>query len=78
MYVKCIYMMYVCIYIMYIHNGKESTCNAKGTGDTGSILGSGSFLGGGHDQPPHYSCLQNPMDRGSWQATAHRVTKNRT
>ena len=32
--------------------------------------------GGGHDSPPQYFCLENPMDRGAWQATAHRVTKS--
>ena len=38
-------------------------------------LGWKDFPGGGHDNPLHYSCLENPMDRGAWQATVHRVTK---
>ena len=33
---------------------------------------------GGHDNPLRYSHLENPMDTGSWQAIAHRVTKSRT
>ena len=39
----------------------------------GSILGSGRSPGGGHGNSPQYSCLENPMDRGAWQDTAHRV-----
>ena len=33
--------------------------------------------GGGHSNPLQYSCLENPMDRGAWQATVHGVTKSR-
>ena len=44
----------------------------------GSILGSGRSPGGGHGNLLQYSCLENPMDRGAWQATVHRVTKSRT
>ena len=43
--------------------GKESACNA---GDLGSIPGLGRFPGGGHGNPFHCSCLENPMDRGAW------------
>ena len=46
--------------------------------ETGSIPGSGRSLGGGHGNIVQYSCLENPMDRGSWQATILKVTKNRT
>ena len=56
--------------------GKESTCNAGDLGDMGSIPGSGRSLGGGHGNPLQYSCLENPMDRGAWWATAHRVAKS--
>ena len=44
-------------------------------GDAGSMPGSGRFPGGGKGNPLHYSCLENPMDRGAWCATVHRVTK---
>ena len=54
---------------------KETTCNA---GDTGLIPGSGRSPGEGSGYPLQYSCLENPMDRGAWQATAHRVTKSWT
>ena len=44
----------------------------------GLIPGSGRSPGGGHGNPLQYSCLENPMDRGTWQATVHRVAKSRT
>ena len=46
--------------------------------DTGSIPQSGRSPGGGHRNPPQYSCLENPMDRGARRATVHRVTKSQT
>ena len=55
--------------------GKESTCQA---GDMGSIPGSRRFPGEGNGNTFQYSCLGNPMDRGAWQATVHRVTKSWT
>ena len=52
--------------------------NAGDIRDAGLISGSGKSPGGGHGTPLQYSCLENPMDRGAWQATVHRVTKNWT
>ena len=49
---------------------KKSTANV---GDSGSIPGSGRSPGGGNGNPLGYSCLENPMDRGAWQATVQRV-----
>ena len=46
--------------------------------DLGSISGSERSLGEGNSNPLQYSCLGNPIDRAAWQATVHRVTKNRT
>ena len=46
--------------------------------NTGLIPGWGRSLGGGHGNPLQYSCLENPMDRGAWRATVHRVAKSRT
>ena len=46
--------------------GKESACNA---GDQGSIPASGRSAGEGNGNPLQHSCLENPMDRGAWQAT---------
>ena len=46
--------------------------------DLHSIPGLGRSPGGGHGKPFWHSFLENPMDRGAWQATVHRVTKSRT
>ena len=54
--------------------GKESACNA---GDLGSIPGLRRSSGEGNGNPLQYSCLENPMDRGAWQATVHGVTRVR-
>ena len=51
---------------------KESVCNA---GDPGSIPGLGKSLGKGNGNPLRYSCLENPMDRGAWQATVYGVAR---
>ena len=48
---------------------KNPPANAGDVRDTGSIPGLGRSLGGGHSNPLQYSCLENPMDRGAWQAT---------
>ena len=53
-----------------------SACSAGDAGDTGSIRGSGRSPGGGHSNPLHYSCWENPMDRGAWWITVHGVTKS--
>ena len=45
------------------------------TGETGSISTLGRSPGGGNDNAFQYSCLENPMDRETWQATVHGVTK---
>ena len=56
-------------------DGKEYPCYA---GDLGSIPGSGTYSGEGNGNPLQYSCLENSMDRGDWQATVHGVTKSQT
>ena len=54
---------------------KNLPANAGDIRDTGSIPGSGRSLERGHGNPLQYSCLENPMDRGAWQAIVHRVAK---
>ena len=56
------------------HSGKESASQA---GDKGSIPGLGRFPGEGNGNSLQYYCLGNAMDRGSWQATVHGVTRVR-
>ena len=57
---------------------KSSPASAGDVRDAGSIPGLGRSPGGGHGNPLQYSCLENPMDRGAWWATVHRVAKSRT
>ena len=45
-------------------------------GDASSIPGLGISPGGGNGSPLQYSCLENPMDRRAWQATAHGFEKS--
>ena len=54
---------------------KESACNE---GDPGSVPGSGRYPEEGNGYPGQFSCLKNPMDRGTWRATVHRVAKSWT
>ena len=54
---------------------KNQPANA---GDAGSLLGSGRSPGVGNGDPLQYSCLGNPMDRGTWQATVNGEEKGAT
>ena len=56
---------------------KNPSADAGDTGEAGSIPGLGSSPGGGNGNSLQYSCLENPMDRGAWQAAFHGVTKSR-
>ena len=49
---------------------------AGDAGDVGSIPGLGRSPGGGHGNPFQYACVGNPLDRGAWRATVHRVTES--
>ena len=57
---------------------KNPTANAGDVRDAGSIPGSGRYPGAGDVNPLQYPSLENPMDRGAWQAIVHRVTKSQT
>ena len=81
---------YICVCAVSIHiyicimghpwwlTSEESPCNAGATGDMALIPGLGRSPGGGNSNPLQYSCLENPVDRGAWWATVHRVAKSRT
>jgi len=56
-------------------DGKEFAYSAR---DLGLIPGSGRSPGGENSNPLQYSCLENSMDRGAWQATVHGVAKSWT
>ena len=56
-------------------DGKES---AHSAGDPGLVPGLGRSPGEGNGNPLQYSCLENSVDRGAWQATAHGVAEGQT
>ena len=57
---------------------KNPPANAGDMRDTGSIPELGRSPGEGKGNPLKYSCLENPMDKGAWQATVHGVAKSQT
>ena len=57
---------------------KSLPANAGPIRDMGLIPDLGRFRGGGHGHPLQYSCLENPINRGGWQATVYRVARNQT
>ena len=57
---------------------KHPSANAEDTGDMGLIPGFGKSPWGGNGNSLQYSCLENPLDRGAWQALVHGVAKNWT
>ena len=60
-------------------SGKEPACQRRlDIGDSGSLPGSGRSPGGKYGNPLQYSCLENPMDRGAWQAEIHTVAQSWT
>ena len=55
---------------------KNLLANAEDIRDMGWIPGLGKSPGGENGNPLRYSCLENPMDRGAWQAIVHGLTKS--
>ena len=64
-----------CVGFLSGSDGKESACHAA---DSGLIPGLGRSPGEGNGYPLQYFCLENSMDRGTWQATVHGVAKSWT
>ena len=56
--------------------GSDGKASAYKAGDQGSIPGLGRSSGEGNGNPFQYSCLENPMDRGAWEATVHGVAES--
>ena len=59
----------------YSDGKKKSACNMV---DLGLIAGSERFSEEGNGNPLQYSCLENFLDRGAWQATVHGVARSQT
>ena len=71
----------------HLHRSKHLGCLPRGTSDKEQPACQcrrhkrswlGRSAGGGHSNPLQYSCLENSMDRGAWQATVHRVAESQT
>ena len=78
---RCLVLIRISLVISGFPGGaveKNPPTSAGDTRDVGSIAGLGRSPGEGNGNPLQYSCLQNPIDRGSWQATAHGVAKSPT
>ena len=58
--------------------GSDRKASIYNAGDPGSIPGLGRARGEGNGNPLQDCCLENPMDRGTWQATVHGVVKSQT
>ena len=56
----------------------QTVKNPPAMPEMGSVPGLGRSLGEGNGYPLHYSCLENPMDRGAWWGTVHEVAKSQT
>ena len=63
--------------VVNFHNGSNTTKHAD-AGDVGSYLGGEDPLEKGNGNPLQYSCPENSMDRGAWQAKVHRVAESQT
>ena len=57
---------------------KNPSVNAGDVRDTGLIPRSGRSPGEGYGNPPQYSCLENPRERGNWQSTVHGAAQSQT
>ena len=68
----------VCISKSSFPGGSDGKASAYNVGDPGSVPGLGRSPGEGNGKPLQYSCLENPMYGGAWEATVHVVTKSWT
>ena len=72
------------VFILFLINAKgfprgsvvQNPPAKQETGDTVSVPGSGRSPGGGNGSSLQYSCLENPTDKGTWQATVNAVAKS--
>ena len=62
---------FTCGFIMGFPGGLESKASACNVGDPSSISEVGRSPGEGSGNPLQYSCLENPKDRGAWEAAVH-------
>ena len=71
-------LLTICMSSLGFPGGSDSKASACNVGDQGSIPGSGRSPGEGNGNSLQFSCLENPMFRGTWRATVYGVMKSRT
>ena len=76
LFIHGVYKYLLSIYFRDFPGDSDSKESASNAGDLGSIPGLGISPGEGNGNLLQYSCLENPVDTGPWQATVHGVTKN--
>ena len=64
------------MYVLSFPDGSDGKESARSVVNSASFSGSERTPVGGNGNPLQYSCLENPVDRGAWQAIVHRVTKS--
>ena len=67
--------MYLVVFLWGFPGGSVAKNQPSNMGNSGLIPGSARSPGGRYDNLLHYSCLENPLDRGAWGATVRGVTK---
>ena len=72
-----VYLCFIIAHLSYVWSSLVAQMG-KNVGDLGSVPELGRSPGVGHGNPFQYSCLENPMDRGAWQATVHGITESQT
>ena len=73
-----LFLEYATLWASQGASGKEPACQCRRLRDASLIPGPGRSPGGGNGSPIQYSCLEDPMDGGAWQATVHGVIENWT
>ena len=69
-------MLKICDYFTALYPGGSVGKNLPASADMDLIFGLGRSSGEGNGNPLQFSYLENPMDRGGWQATVHGVAKS--
>ena len=72
--ISSFFLSVIYLFLVSFPGGSDSKESAFNTVKPGLISGSGRYPGEGNGNPLQYSFLENPMDRGAWQATVHGVT----
>ena len=76
--IRVIFFFLIVVKYTYFPGGSDGKASVYNVGDPGSSPELGRYPAEGNGNPLQYNCLENPMDRGAWQAAVYGVTKSRT